>query len=306
MSPLQNIFPNPTKFYIPPNTPHRIPYEDSLPTSPTSSPSGVALFLPGMGDFRHSFRFIAPKFASELDYRCLVADMRGAGPEAQDPKGGNYGFFECVSDALGILDQEGVKEPVTFVVNSFCAAVALHIAIEHPARVKAIVGLAGFFRPASGIFASVMPIILPLVVNSYTHTIWLTYYKKLFISHPPADLPSYISAMDKIYSSDPNKSRVLNALLKSAPQCGPTWAKVAECKAPVLVVVGEKDPDWPDAVKEGKEVFGKLTGSVGKEIVVFEGVGHYPHVELPERTFEVAKAFLERVDRGGVVEEKEP
>ncbi|KAJ3035610.1 hypothetical protein HDV00_003636 [Rhizophlyctis rosea] len=293
-SPLQNIFAHSTKFYKTADGKHTVSYEDSdAPGVPSQRP--VAILLPGMGDFRHQFRFIGPKFVNELGYRVIAADLRGAGPEVKDTATDGIGFLECVSDTIGVLDQEKITTPVVIIANSYCAAVALHIAVAYPARVKAIVSYAGFFRPGSGAAATIMNLVMPMIINTYWHTAWISYFRSLFISPPPPGRGAYIKAMNQIYTADRHKATYLTALAKSSPQSVPTaWSKIGECKTPVLVLVGEKDPDWADAAEEGREVKDALKGSALAECEVVEGVGHYPHVELPERVFEVTKGFLGR------------
>lgn len=63
-------------------------------------------------------------------------------------------------------------------------------------------------------------------------------------------------------------------------------------KCPVLLLHGEKDPDFPNPRQEGEEVKATLTGAKRVELEVMEGLGHYPHVEEPEKCFAIISKFL--------------
>ena len=45
-----------------------------------------------------------------------------------------------------------------------------------------------------------------------------------------------------------------------------------------MVVMGTKDPDWPDPVAEAKWIAAQLSA----EVLLVEGAGHYPMAEMPE------------------------
>jgi pimeloyl-ACP methyl ester carboxylesterase len=54
-------------------------------------------------------------------------------------------------------------------------------------------------------------------------------------------------------------------------------ARLAAVRAPVLVVMGTRDPDFADPAAEARLVAERLRG----EVVLVDGAGHYPHVEQP-------------------------
>ena len=57
----------------------------------------------------------------------------------------------------------------------------------------------------------------------------------------------------------------------------PCEARIPEVKAPVLVLMGSKDPDFDDPAVEARLVADRLHG----RLVMVDGAGHYPHVEMP-------------------------
>jgi len=65
--------------------------------------------------------------------------------------------------------------------------------------------------------------------------------------------------------------------------------RLARVKAPAMVVMGSKDPDFRDPRAEAEWVAERLRGRY--EIV--EGAGHYPHIEMPEVTGPLVLSFLQ-------------
>jgi pimeloyl-ACP methyl ester carboxylesterase len=66
-------------------------------------------------------------------------------------------------------------------------------------------------------------------------------------------------------------------------------------KAPVLVVMGTKDPDWPDPEAEARFVVEALSEAPVSELALVEGAGHYPQTEMPEQVTPAILDFLARV-----------
>jgi pimeloyl-ACP methyl ester carboxylesterase len=68
---------------------------------------------------------------------------------------------------------------------------------------------------------------------------------------------------------------------------GANAAKIAEVKAPTLIIWGGRDrlipPDYSERFHRD------ITGS---KLVIFDDLGHVPHEEDPQRTVDAAKAFL--------------
>ena len=67
-------------------------------------------------------------------------------------------------------------------------------------------------------------------------------------------------------------------------------ADLAAIDVPTLVVMGTKDPDFPDPAAEAATVARLLGG----EVAMIEGAGHYPHAEMAEATAAVILPFLSR------------
>ena len=102
------------------------------------SPGGTALLIHGSGpgvSAWANWRLVIP----ELSKRCRVIapDMVGFG-FSERPAGIRYDMDTWVGQAIGLLDALGI-ERTDLVGNSFGGALALAIAIRHPARVRRLV-----------------------------------------------------------------------------------------------------------------------------------------------------------------------
>ena len=67
-----------------------------------------------------------------------------------------------------------------------------------------------------------------------------------------------------------------------------------QVKAPVLVVMGSKDPDFGDPAAEANLVATRLHG----QVIMVDGAGHYPHAEMPEKVGPAIIKFLGAVNGG--------
>ena len=76
---------------------------------------------------------------------------------------------------------------------------------------------------------------------------------------------------------------------------GECFARAAKVRSPVQIVVGTRDPDFPDPAAEAiyaQELIGAHTEAT---IAMINGAGHYPQVELPAATASALLPFLAAV-----------
>jgi pimeloyl-ACP methyl ester carboxylesterase len=67
-------------------------------------------------------------------------------------------------------------------------------------------------------------------------------------------------------------------------------ARLAQVKAPSLVLMGTRDPDFPQPEAEAQWVAEQVKG----QYRMIEGAGHYPHAEFPEPTAALILEFFSR------------
>jgi pimeloyl-ACP methyl ester carboxylesterase len=60
---------------------------------------------------------------------------------------------------------------------------------------------------------------------------------------------------------------------------------------PTLIMWGDNDPIIP--VDHGREAHDEMPGS---RLVIFEGVGHFPHVEVPEQFVAALTDFIDSTE----------
>lgn len=100
------------------------------------------VMLPGLGDLRSQFRFLAPKLRGD-GFRTVTVDLRGHG-------GSSVGWPDDGSEAAGedlvaLLEDVG-EGPAVVIGNSFGAAPAVWAAAERPDLVAGLVLIGRFVR----------------------------------------------------------------------------------------------------------------------------------------------------------------
>ena len=114
--------------------------------------------------------------------------------------------------------------------------------------------------------------------------------KYLDLAYPtkPADWDAELARIEAKLS-EPGRMKALQAMCKSKPT--DAGAQLANVRCPVLVVEGSLDPDWADPRTEGEKIIADLPTGLG-ELVVLDGVGHYPHAQTPDTLLALALPFL--------------
>ena len=240
----------------------------------------LVLCVAGMGDTRAAFRFLAPKLV-EAGYRVTRMDQRGHGRSSVPWDG--YGSPATGEDMLALIRHLG--GPATIIGHSNAAAAAIWAAAQEPNRVSGLVLVDPFLHDAK--MSAVLRLAEKVVTGS--PLLWTRfYYPSLYKAGKPADFDEYLRAM-KASLHEPGRMAALRGVPTEQERCR---ARVSELRCPVRIVMGTKDPDFPDAVAEaraGESLIGQHT-KVSLELI--EGAGHYPHAELPEVTASAILPFL--------------
>jgi hypothetical protein len=103
---------------------------------------------------------------------------------------------------------------------------------------------------------------------------WNAYYGKLYPGRPPADLDAHRAGIRESLRR-PGHWRAFATTTHTSH--APAEARLDEVRAPALVVMGERDPDFPDPEAEARLVAERVNGKV----VMVPGAGHYPQAEFP-------------------------
>lgn len=240
-----------------------IAYEDSGGSGP------LVVCVPGMGDVRQQYRFLAPALTS-AGYRVVTMDLRGMGESSVDWP--DYSAAAVGSDIVALIAHLGATQ--AFIIgNSMAAGAAVWAAAQVPDRVSGIVLIGPFVRDVPAPWWS-GALVKVAMMRPWGPASWSMYYKSLYPTSPPADLDEYRQALrDNL--KQPGRMAALQQMIDaSKASCE---ARIPEVKAPVLVLMGTKDPDFGDPVAEATLAANRLHG----HLVMVDEAGHYPHVEMP-------------------------
>ncbi len=255
----------------------RIAYDDTGGSGP------LVLAIPGMGDLRSEYRALRP-LLQQAGYRVVTMDVRGHGETSA--RWGDHSAHAVGRDALALIDHLGAG-PAVILGNSFAAGSALWAAHDAPARVRGVVLLGPIVRDGPPSWFAKAAVAVGFG-GPWRVGFWMTYWNGLFPTRKPADHETAKAAL-AANLREPGRMDALRTMV--ALSKADTEALVASSRVPALVVMGTRDPDFPDAAAEARW----LGGMLGTEPLLVDGAGHYPHRELPERVAPALLAFLERV-----------
>jgi pimeloyl-ACP methyl ester carboxylesterase len=116
---------------------------------------------------------------------------------------------------------------------------------------------------------------------------WKSYLPSLYAGRKPADQTQFAAAAHaamsrKGYASSFSKTARLSH--------DPAEAVLTEVHAPVLVVMGELDPDFPKPADEAAWI----TQQLNAEVLMVPESGHYPQSQQPELVNPAVVAFLNK------------
>ena len=205
-------------------------------------------------------------------YRGIAVDLRGYGDSEKTPTGSNISQF--VKDLIALADRLKIEKPV-WVGVSMGGMILQQLALEHPARVKALV----LVSTTDG--AMILDHDLPSIGSPRTNA---EVSKKILLeSFPAGTSPQlYQPLLDRIYTWN---TSVLREALTSMSIFG-THGQLSAITAPTLIMVGAKDDVATPTIAAG--IQGQIAGS---RLITFE-TGHFMMAEDPEGFRRVLGEFL--------------
>jgi len=243
----------------------------------------VVVLVPGMGDLRAGYRYLAPQLAA-AGYTVATTDLRGHGDS--DATFSSYGDPETADDIEALIDALGGQAVIGG--NSLAAGAAVIVAAEHPTKVSGLVLLGPFVRnpPASAFEKWMFRIMMtPLWVAM----IWKSYMPTLYKGKKPADFEEYRSTVIASLKR-PGYAKAFS-LTTSQTTHDPAEARLGDVTAPAIVIMGDSDPDFKDPAGEAKWIGEKLNA----QVVMVAEAGHYPQSQRPEITTPAVLGFLATV-----------
>ncbi|CAN1168350.1 Epoxide hydrolase A [Linum perenne] len=111
-----------------------------IATVGSSTAKSTVLFLHGFPELWYTWRHQLLALPTLGDYRCIAPDLRGSGDTDAPPSAAKYTAFHIVGDLVGLLDF--LKIDKAFVVgHDWGAAMGWYFARFRPDRVRAVVNL---------------------------------------------------------------------------------------------------------------------------------------------------------------------
>ena len=255
----------------------KIAYEDSGGSGP------LVVCAPGMGDLRSVYRFVLPAFV-ERGYRVVTMDVRGMGDSTV--AWSDYSESGIGSDIVGHVEQLQGGPAILF-GNSISAGAAVWAAAEAPQLVTGLVLVGPFVRqvPISRLKILLFRVALARPWGAST---WANHQaNRLYPSGKPKDMDRYRHILlSKL--REPGRMRAFQKMAGTDHRAAE--ARLSRVRAPVLIVMGTADPDFPDPRAEAVLLAGRLHGTA----VLLDGAGHYPQAEMPEAFSAKVLDFLTR------------
>jgi pimeloyl-ACP methyl ester carboxylesterase len=247
----------------------------------------------GMGDTRTAFRFLVPKLVA-AGYRVANADLRGLGESSTGFAA--YTRTETAKDLLALIRHLG--GPAVIVGHSYSGGSATIAAALEPESVSAIVELDSFTRAQkldigglirNGHYRKGMRLLLSAGALGRVG-LWARYLDHAYPGVKPADWDQQIAEM-RANLGQPARMKALQAMGRSAPT--DAGAVLSQVRCPALITAGTLDPDWNDPRSEVDGIAAEMPAGIAT-VAMFEGAGHYPHVQYPDRVAEVLLPFLKQ------------
>jgi pimeloyl-ACP methyl ester carboxylesterase len=240
----------------------------------------LVLMLPGVGALRSEYRYLAPQLV-EAGYHAVAVDLRGQGESSVPWE--VYDVPSVGTDILALIEHLNAG-PAHLIGTSFSPGAIVWATAERSQCVRSLILIGAFVRDAR--LNPLVKAMMWLMFNGpWRAQAWGAFYRRIYPTRKPADFEDY---MAKLVSNikQPGRFDALIGLVNSSRQ--PSEERLARVHAPMLVVMGTKDPDFPNPVAEAEYIASQTGGTVA----LIEEAGHYPQTEMPEKTTPVILDFL--------------
>jgi pimeloyl-ACP methyl ester carboxylesterase len=273
---------------------HEVTYR--LAESDRSRP--VILLIHGLAGDSNTWKDVMPALAEH--FTVLAPDMLGHGESAKPI--GDYSLGAYASGLRDLLTVLGLAS-VTVVGHSLGGGIALQLAYQHPELVErlVLVGSGGLGREVSWLLRAltlpgsefVMPLLFPRLVRDFGDAANRRLHDRGF-SAP------HLGEMWRAYTSlgrAENRFAFIRTLRGVIDPTGQTVSATDRlylaAALPTMIVWGDSDAIIP--VAHGYSAHDAIPGS---RLEIFEGCGHFPHVEDPARLVAVIHDFIVTTDAG--------
>jgi pimeloyl-ACP methyl ester carboxylesterase len=241
----------------------------------------LVVCAPGMGDIRATFRHLAPELIA-AGYRVATFDLRGHGES--DTTFASFDDVALASDILALIEHLG--GPAVVVGNSMGAGSAVIADVDRPDLIIGLVLVGPFVRnpKMSPVMRAVMNI---ATAPLWVAPVWKVYLPGLYAGRKPADQAEYATAANAAMRR-PGYAAAFSKTTHTTHD--PAEAVVGRVSAPALVLMGEKDPDFPSPGDEAAWIAGAIPTET--TVVMVPEAGHYPQSQRPDIVVPAVLSFL--------------
>ena len=226
--------------------------------------------------------------ALSREYRMVSIDHRGHGESDKPTEAEGYTLDQMAEDACGVLEHLGIEE-CYLVGHSMGGAIAQHLALAHPERVRALV-LAGTWAEAPRIRHEQRARLLEVALAEGMEAA----FEEQLRTNPRADelraQPLFLETW---------RRQFLMTSIEALTYCAqaiadkPSWThELHRIAVPTLVMCGENDAEFLAACRQ---LHDRIAGS---ELAIIPGAGHALQIEKPAEFNAVLTGFLSRVHQG--------
>ena len=245
----------------------------------------LVICVPSMGDLRAEYRFLAPQLVT-AGFRVVSMDARGHGQSSTNWQ--DYSVAGVGSDMLALIRALDAG-PAILIGTSMAAGAAVWAAAEAPEQVTGIVAIGPFVRGEVTWATRISGLLFAaLLSRPWGPAMWMKYFTTLYPTSQPVDFEAYKAAL-RANLAEPGRIEALGKMMAASKAA--SQERLPQVKAPALVLMGSKDPDFKVPEAEASWVANSLRGTYQ----MIKGAGHYPHAEMPEVTGLAILAFLKTI-----------
>ena len=232
------------------------------------------------------------------DYTVVAPDLLGHGESAKPM--GDYSLGAYASGLRDLLGALGI-ERATLVGQSLGGGVAMQLAYQHPELCErlVLVGSGGLGREVSWMLRAlalpaaeyVIPVLFPRFVRTGGEKV-VAFFRNRGVRAP--HIAEMWSAYASLTETENRRAfiRTVRAVIDPGGQSVSARDRLYLAAAvPTLIAWGDRDEIIP--VQHAYDTHELLPES---QLEIFEGAGHFLHVEYPARFAEVLRDFIERTE----------
>lgn len=281
----------------PPGTPKALPpldpwwyernNEERIFLLRAGNPQGApVLFIHGIGGWAENWLPTLPVFRN---FRCIIPDIPGFGRSSALPEVTHQKLIESL---LRLLDAEGIERTM-LVGNSLGGGLALRMALDYPDRFSHLVlaTAAGIQKDIAFAFKlGLLPGIGEVALGHMRRIFELRW--RIQFGNKALVTPDFLEELSRFSLEFDCRPTYLGLLRRSTGLLGlkdVVTDELSDLRQPTLLTWGTKDSVLP--VAHG-HFAAKRVPNIHFEL--FEGAGHYPHWEQPDRFNALVASQLQR------------